>query len=144
MSQATDYLENRLIDHLFRGTTFTKPAALYIALFTSAPSDADVGMEVTGAGYARGAMASIDATGKATPGGVAGASSGSSGQTSNAIEIGFPIPTASWGTVVAMGVYDTSTGGNLLVWAMLASGRQILNGDPGPIFSVDALTITIA
>ena len=33
-AQASDYLENKLIDHLFRAGTFAKPTALWVALFT--------------------------------------------------------------------------------------------------------------
>jgi len=143
MSQASDYLENKLIDHLFRGTAFAKPAALYIALFTAAPNDAG-GVEVAGGGYARAALAPGDATWKATQGGTSGASSGSSGLTANAVSIAYPVPTANWGTVVAIGIYDAAAGGNLLVWSPLAASRQILNGDPAPTFGIDALTVTIA
>lgn len=33
MSAMTDYLENKLTDHLFRGTAYTAPAGLFVALF---------------------------------------------------------------------------------------------------------------
>lgn len=144
MSQASDYLENKLIDHIFRGTAFPKPAALHVGLFTVAPSDAGGGTEVSGGAYARVAVAPSDANWKATQGGTSGASSGTGGQTSNAVSIAYPVPTANWGTVVAIGIFDAPTAGNLLVWAPLAANRQIINGDPAPTFGVDALIVTIA
>src|SRR5262245_10711430 len=88
-AQASDYLENLVIDHLFRTRTWTKPAALYVALFTAAPTDAGGGTEVTGGGYARVSVAPLDTNWNATQGGTAGNSSGAGGQTSNAaLEIG--------------------------------------------------------
>jgi hypothetical protein len=144
MSQASDYLENKLVDHIFRAGTFAKPAGLYVALFTAAPSDAGGGTEVTGGGYARAPLAPTDANWKATQGGTSGASSGSSGLTSNAVGLAYPQPTANWGTVTHIGVFDAAAAGNLLVWSPLAAPRQILNGDPAPTFGVDALTVTIA
>jgi hypothetical protein len=144
MSQASDYLENKLIDHLFRGTSFAKPPALYIGLFTAMPSDVGGGTEVAGGGYARVALAPTDSNWKATQGGTSGASAGTGGVTSNAVGVAYPVPTGNWGTVVAIGIFDAPTTGNLLVWAPLAASRQIINGDPAPTFGVDALTVTIA
>jgi hypothetical protein len=37
MAAMTDYLENKLVDWLLRGQSFTPPATLYVALFTVAP-----------------------------------------------------------------------------------------------------------
>lgn len=53
MTAATDSLENRTLDHRFRGQPDTPAATLYLALFTSATTDAGGGTEVTGNGYAR-------------------------------------------------------------------------------------------
>jgi hypothetical protein len=41
--------------------------------------------------------------------------------TSNGSVISFPQATANWGTVVAFGLYDAVTGGNLLVWDYLGN-----------------------
>jgi hypothetical protein len=142
--QASDYLENKLVDHLFRAATFAKPTALYVALLTAAPADIGGGTEVTGGAYARVNLAPSDTNWKATQGGTTGASSGSGGTTSNNVAITFPAPTANWGTVTHFGLYDAPTGGNLLVWDALTSPRTILNGDPAPSFPVDALQITVS
>ena len=47
MSAMSDYLENALINHIFRNTDFTRPANIYVALFTAAPNDAGGGTEVS-------------------------------------------------------------------------------------------------
>jgi hypothetical protein len=56
MSSMTDYLENKIIDWLFRGQSFVPPGPLYIGLFTAVPTDVGGGTEVTGGGYARAAV----------------------------------------------------------------------------------------
>ena len=47
MSAASDYLESAIVNHIFRTDSFAKPATVYIALFTAAPSDSGGGTEVT-------------------------------------------------------------------------------------------------
>ena len=143
-AQASDYLENLIIDHLFRTRTFTKPAALWLALFTSAPSDSGGGLEVTGGSYARVNLAPLDTNWNATQGGTSGNSSGTSGQTANALAITFPAPTANWGTVSHFGIFDASVGGNLLIWDALTAARTILSGDPQPSFPIGSLQITVS
>lgn len=143
MSQASDYLENRLIDHIFRTGTFAKPSGLFVALFTTAPSDAGGGTEVAAGGYARVSAGVGDASWRATQGGNGAPSSGTGGQTSNSVVITFPLPTANWGTVTHIGLFDAATGGNLLVWNPLTTPRPINNGDGNPQFLADALTITV-
>lgn len=142
-AQASNYLENKAIDHVFRSATWAKPTALYIALFTAAPNDAGGGTEVTGGGYARVNLAPLDTNWKATQGGTSGASSGTGGTTSNAIAIVFPAPSADWGTATHYGIFDASSGGNLLIWDALSTPRTILSGDLPPSFAVDALAVSI-
>jgi len=143
LAQASDYLENKLIDHLFRTGTFAKPPGLFIGLLTAAPSDAGGGTEVAGGSYARANNPPLDTNWKATQGGVSGASSGTGGLTANAVAITYPAPTANWGTVTHFGIFDAASGGNLLVWDALTAPRTILQGDPAPSFAVDAFTVTI-
>jgi hypothetical protein len=143
-AQATDYLENFVIDHLFRSRTFTKPTALYLALFTAAPSDAAGGTEVTGGSYARVNLAPLDTNWNATQGGTTGDSTGTGGLTANAVAITFPAPTANWGTVTHFAIMTALTSGNMLIWDALTASRTILNGDPAPSFAVGALQITVS
>lgn len=142
-AQASDYLENKLIDHIFRSATFAKPAALYVALFTAAPSDAAGGTEVAGGSYARVNLPPLDTNWKATQGGTAGVSTGAGGGTANAVAIAFPAPTGAWGVVSHYGIFDAASGGNLLIWDAMAAPRTILAGDPAPSFPIDNLAIAI-
>lgn len=143
-AQASDYLENLLIDHLFRTRTFAKPTALYLALFTAAPSDAGGGTEVAGGGYARVNLPPLDTNWQATQGGTSGNSSGTTGATANNVAVQFAAPTANWGTITHFGVFDALTGGNLLVWDALAASRTVLSGDPAPSFPPNAIQVTVS
>lgn len=142
MGAKSDYLENKIIDWLFRGQTYTPPATLYVGLLTAAPSDAGGGTEVSGGSYARvgvaGSLANWAGTQSA---GSTDASSGTSGTTSNNGAITFPAPTANWGTVTHFGIYDAVSGGNLLYWSALTTSKTINNGDAAPSFAAGALTV---
>lgn len=127
----SNYLENKLLDLVFGGTTFTPPATLYIALYTSDPTDADTGTEVSGGSYAR-----VAVTNNATNWPAA-----SGGQKSNANAITFAQATASWGTVTHVGIRDALTGGNLLYSGPLVTPRTVNNGDTFS-FAATQLVIT--
>lgn len=120
MAALSDYLENALVNHIFRNTDFTRPANIYVALFTAAPSDAGGGTEVSGGSYAR----------QAVPTGASSEwNAASGGVTANTNTITFPTATANWGTVVAVGLFDAVTAGNLLFHASLAANKTVNSGD---------------
>lgn len=140
----TDYAENKLVDHIFRGQTFTAPATLYISLHTASCSDSSGGTEVTGGSYARVAVTSSLANWAGTQSaGSTSASSGTGGQTSNNAAITFPAPTANWGSVTHFGIYDASTSGNMIICQSLTTSKTINNGDAAPSFAIGALTVTL-
>lgn len=142
MGAKSDYLENKLIDAIFRGQTYTPPATLYVALLTAAPSDAGGGTEVSGGSYARvGVTASLANFSGTQSAGSTTASSGTGGTTSNNGAITFPAPTANWGSVTHWGIYDASSGGNLLYYAALTTAKTVNNGDAAPSFAAGALTV---
>jgi hypothetical protein len=142
MGAKSDYLENKLIDFIFRGQSYTPPATLYVALLTAAPSDAGGGTEVSGGSYARvGVTASLANFAGTQSAGSTTASSGTGGTTSNNGAITFPAPTANWGSVTHWGIYDASSGGNLLYYAPLTTPKTINNGDAAPSFAAGALTV---
>lgn len=121
----SNYLENKLLDHFLGTTTYTKPTTVYVALFTATPSDTGGGTEVTGGSYVRKA---------------ATFSAASSGATSNSADIDFTsMPTC---TVVAAGIYDALTSGNLLAWTTLTANKSLTSGDTLRIATGD-LDITI-
>lgn len=142
MSAKSDYIENKIIDWFFRAQAFTPPATMYVGLLTSAPSDSGGGTEVSGGSYARVAVTSSLTNWAGTQAsGSTVASSGTSGTTSNNSPISFPAPTANWGTVSHFGLYDASSGGNLLWWGSLTQAKTINNGDAAPSFAAAALAL---
>lgn len=144
MAAMTDYLENKLIDQLFRNTAYTFPTTLYVGLLTAAPSDTGGGTEVSGGSYARVSVANSTTNWAGTQSaGSTTASSGTSGTTSNNGAITFPAPTGNWGVVTHFGIYDASTSGNLLWWGALTTSKTINNGDAAPSFAAGALTVQI-
>ena len=146
MSAMSDYLENKLIDHIFRGVSFTAPTTLHFALYTAAPNDTGGGTEVSGGSYARVAV-TANTTNMASTGGATtttNPSAGTGGQTSNNGAVTFPAPTANWGLVTHFGVLDASSGGNLFVHGSLTASKTINNGDAAPSFAISAFTCTLA
>lgn len=144
MAALSDYLENKVIDWLLRGQTFTPPATAYVALLTAAPSDTGGGTEVTGGSYARVGVAGSLANWAGTQAaGSTTASSGTGGTTSNNNAITFPAPTANWGVVTHFGVYDAASAGNLLFYGALTTPKTINNGDAAPSFAAAALSLQL-
>lgn len=126
----SDYMENKLIDHVFRGQAYTAPLVIYVALFTSACTDAATGTEVSGGSYVRpgitGSLANWAGTQAAAS---VLASTGSSGTTSNNAAVTFTTPSAGWGLVTHIGLMDALTAGNLLVCTALTTSKTINSGD---------------
>ena len=154
MSAMTDIMENKLIDWFFRAQAIgitgasaaagTGPTTLYVALFTATPSDTGGGTEVSGGSYARVAVTSALTAWAGTQAAASTvASSGTSGTTSNNAAITFPAPTANWGSITSIGIFDATSGGNLLIWGALTTGKTVNNGDAAPSFAISALTFQI-
>jgi hypothetical protein len=154
MAAMTDFLENKLIDFLFRGQALgitgasaaagTGPTSLYVGLLTAAPSDSAAGTEVSGGSYARVAVSGALANWAGTQSsGSTTASSGTGGTTSNNGAVTFPAPTANWGVVTHFAIYDASSAGNMLIWGALTTSKTINNGDAAPSFAAAALTFQI-
>lgn len=146
MASMTNYLENKLIDWLFRGKSFTPPATWYVGLMTAvSDGEASTLTEVSGGSYARASLASSTANWAATnsAGSTTDPSSGTGGTTSNNSAITFPAPTANWGVVTHFGLFDASNGGNALFTTALTASKTINNGDAAPSFQAGALTCQI-
>ena len=130
MAEFSNYLENALINAVLRNTSYTSPTTVYVSLYTSDPTDADSGTEVStsSTGYARTAV-------------TFGAPS--NGVSTNSADVTFPTATASWGTVTHIGIHDASTAGNLLFHTPLDTSKTI---DSGDIFKITSgnLSVTLA
>lgn len=124
----SNFLENALINATLRNTTYTSVATVYVSLWTSDPTDAGSGTEVSGGSYARTAV-------------TFGAPS--NGVTTNNADVTFPTATASWGTVGWIGINDALTSGNLLYHTALDTAKAI---DSGDIFKIASgnLSVTLA
>jgi hypothetical protein len=130
MAEMSNFLEDALINATLRATTYTSVATVYVSLWTSDPTDAGSGTEVStsGTGYARTAV-------------TFGAPS--NGASTNSADVTFPTATASWGTVGWIGINDAATSGNLLYHTALDTSKTI---DTGDIFKISTgnLSVTLA
>ena len=128
MAEMSNYLEDALINATLRATTYTSVATVYVSLWTSDPTDAGSGTEVSGGSYARTAV-------------TFGAPS--NGASTNSADVTFPTATASWGVVGWIGINDAATSGNLLYHSPLDTSKTI---DSGDIFKISTgnLSVTLA
>lgn len=144
MGMYTDFAENNIIDALFRGQSLGAPATWYVALCTTTGSDSAGGTEVTGGSYARVAVtASLANFAGTQSAGSTVASTGTSATTSNNGSITFPAPTAGWGSITSVELWDASSGGNRWVYSALTVAKTVNNGDPAPLFNAAALSLQI-
>lgn len=127
----SNYLENALLDHVLGNAAYSAPATVHVALYTVAPTDAAGGTEVTGGSYAR-----VAVTNNATNWPAA-----SGGAKANGTAVTFVTATANWGTVVAFGIFDAATAGNLLYWADLTVSKAVNSGDTAS-FAVGDIDVT--
>jgi hypothetical protein len=151
MAAMSNYLENKLIDHVFRATSFTMPSALYIALLTTNCVDSDTGtiltagsggtgVEVTGGNYSRYQLDPSTTNWANTQASGSGASSGTTGTTSNSATVTFPTASASWGTITGIAIVDAATNGNILFYGALSTSKTVGSGD---VFQFNANQLSI-
>lgn len=113
MSELSNYLENKLLNHFLRVSAYTQPTALYLALYTNAPTDSTAGTEISGGGYARQLVTFNTAT---------------TGASSNSGILEFS--NTSWsGTIVAVGLLDALTSGNLLMFTTIVPSLAVASGE---------------
>lgn len=143
----TTYAEQKILLHSVAKTAWTMPTAVWLGLFFVAPTENETipgadttGTEVVGNGYARikisdsvsgaSVFGSITASGVLQNNGTANA--GTAGLTSGGTGlITFAAATDDWisGAVVAAGIFDAATGGNLLWYGPFAKAKTVKAGD---------------
>jgi hypothetical protein len=123
----SNYLENKILDHVLATTAYTAPAAVYLSLHYTSPGEANTNTEVSTGGYAREGVS------------FNGASSGSA--TGPTTDTEFTASGAAWTGVEHFGIYDASSGGNLLYYGILSAAKDIADGD-SIRFVADSITIT--
>lgn len=124
MAGMTDDLEDEILASIFGSN-------VDIALYTVSPTDAgNDGAEVTGGDYARATVAS---SAWSTPAG--------SGSINNENEsITFPVPTASWGTIVAFAIFS---GGTMKLYGAVSPAVEVVLGDNPVRFKAGELVVTL-
>ncbi len=119
MGSFSDYLENALLNHAFKGTALTQPTHLYVMLCKSTILDASTGTtapgQVSGGAYARVQCDSWDAA--------------SGGATANTNVVTFPQATSNWGTITDFAIVDNATGGNIYAYGKLTTPKNVQTGD---------------
>src|SRR5688572_9623566 len=108
----SNYIMNKVLDHVFKGTASSLGTTRYLALYTTNPMAADTGTEASGGSYARQSIS------------FASASSGS-----NAPSGAVTFTNLAAGTYAYYGIRDASSGGNLIVYGALASPIIANTGD---------------
>ena len=149
MATMSTYLENYVLDSIFRGQPMLVLSNTYIGLFkdpltASSTSPYTTEISKTRTGYARTAIpgtldswTGTDYNTNGTP------SIGYNGKVSNNVSIIFPLPTGNWGVANSFGIFDTATNGNLLFYGQLLNEKTINNGDAAPLFTANTLSFQI-
>ena len=158
MSAASNYLEDKLLDHVLRGnvpSTYSAPSTVYVALFSDAGSAASAALEsgtsATGTGTANWGHFEIDNASYARQSATfAAAGAVTVGTISSNITVSFPVATADYDTAGATGnvvthlaIMDASTGGNVLFYGALTTSKTVSAGDQFTISSGN-LSISLA
>lgn len=137
MSAASNYLENKVLDHVLTATSYTAPGTRYLALFNNTSGNAAANLEAgtlsdevstSGTAYNRKAVT------------FAAASGGSSATNAT---VTFDAATASWGSITHVAVMDASSSGNVLFWGAVTTAKTIDSGDTFQVTSGN-LTISLA
>lgn len=131
-SGKSNYFAQKLLDHEFGLAAYTFPTTVYLALYTAAPSAAGGGTEVSGSNYSRVAVP-MNSTNWSR-----------SGQTiTNLQQLLFPIFSGSVATVVAVGIHDAASSGNLLFFSDLAAGYQkSFSANDQAVYPAGSITVT--
>ncbi len=134
MASFSDYLENKVLDHVFGDGSYTSPTA-YVGLWTSALTDASTGAtagEATYTGYARIIINASDM------------SAAASGSKTNSAAITFAACTGSTSTITYFGIFDSVTvgAGNMLMWGTVTSKVIDTSNTPATI-AIGALVCTL-
>jgi hypothetical protein len=122
----TNYLQNAVLNASLRNVTYTQTANVYSALYSVAPTASTSGTEITGNGYSRQLTTFASAN---------------AGVCTSNVAVNFTATGNAYPTVVAFGVVDASTSGNILYYKNI-TGRNVKAGDT-LTFDSGAITITL-
>jgi hypothetical protein len=139
MSAASNYLENKVLDHVLKYSTapYTGAGTIYLALFNNTSGNAAANLEAgtltdevttSGSAYARKTVTFATASG---------------GSSATNATVTFDAATASWGSITHVAVMDggTAGSGNVLFWGAVTTAKTI---DTGDTFQVTSGNLTVA
>lgn len=137
MTAASNYLENKVLDHVLKNTAYTQPTNLYLGLYINTSGNAATNLEAgtltdevstSGTAYGRQTVAFSAASG---------------GTSATSATVTFTTATAAWGTITHVAILDQATGGNVLFWGAVTTAKAIDSGDTFQITSGN-LSISLA
>lgn len=128
---ASNYTKNNSLDFWLRNQGVNQPSAAWVALYTTNPTAADTGTEVSGGGYARQQAVYSAPT-----------ISGDVAVVQNNAPVTFPQLTASAGTAAFVGIRDAQVGGNLLFYEALPTAIALTQGYT-PYWAAGELKVTM-
>lgn len=125
-----NYAAHKMLDLTLRGTAYTPPTTVYLALCTGvvAPEDTSLSEVTGGTGYARQAITFAAAADR---------------ETRNSAAINFPAVTSAWGTITWAAIMDASSSGNILWATPLCKPLVIAAGDTPPNVPANALRVSL-
>lgn len=130
---ASEFLETQVLGHLFGESTWTKPAALYLAALLATPEDDGGLVEVD-------AVASVEYVRLQSDPSDSNWLLRADGSRINAAALSFAEPLTDWGTVKAIGLFSAATAGNLLAYQLLDEAKALTAGGPLLMFQPGALS----
>jgi hypothetical protein len=126
MAEFSNYLENKILDHVLKNVSYTSPTTVYVGLYTSNPGEGNTGTEVSGGGYARQVLSVTTASG---------------GIVTSSADVTFPQATANWGTISHIALLDAVTSGNMLMYTPLTTSKVIETDD---ILKINSGSLTVS
>ena len=138
MSKMSNYLENKLINHIFRNISYDMPSTLAIALCTAIPNDYSTGSTIVEVPNSHGYQRKIIAPNTTNWSEIIA----ENGTTYNKTAVTFTTATGYWGVITSIAITDSATwgAGNVLFWGNLETPQTI---NLGKIFSIPIEKLTI-
>lgn len=128
----SDYWEDKILDHIFGKAAYTAPAHIYVAASLADPGESGTELaEPSGGSYTRVETDPVDW------------SAAAEGQIENTATIVFPTPTADWGVITHIALFDAATGGNFLARGQLPTVQNIYYGGAPLEVSASGLAVTL-
>lgn len=122
---ATNFLENAILAATLTGNTYAG-GTVYLALYSSGPTEGGSATELSGSGYARSSVAFSVTSGTAT----------------NTANVTIGPATADWTTATGWGIVDQSSAGNILYAGNFAVPQTVRN-TRSLTFETGKITISI-